>query len=253
MIVRKGIGGTCPLRAAARSLEARGILPVLLGTIPWKVIEALPQERNSPADVSVLCSAHSGLLSSRFQDGRTYSPYKLVPAGAEQGLVDVPPADTTSVGEWFASIQASASQVLESLSSCQVLKPSTKASASKAHGNDGDHTDGFCSEKKEAKKLKESRIDDKRAVENNDRLADASAVKSTQKKSARKGTGPTKTSKNSLQDFMQGEDCREEVDELISDMQLLNKGRSAGIWHCIAYLKSVILSTACSSSKSVAT
>lgn len=222
IIVRKGIGGTCPLRAAARTLETHGILPLLLGSIPWKAIEALPSEKSTFADLQDPFNAHGKPCSRGLEVNRVNSPYKLIPAGVEQEIAHIPPADTTTVGEWFASVRASASQIWASRIKCQDDKFSTQTHDLEVTENNGDQAVHSSLAINNEKTKKERGSDRKNGN------ASISPGRFVRKKPAKKGLGSaSKNPRNCLQDLLEGDDCREEVDELISDMKLLDKGRSA--------------------------
>ncbi|GMH40289.1 hypothetical protein BSKO_08193 [Bryopsis sp. KO-2023] len=125
IIVRKGIGGTCPLRSAARTLDSSGILPLLLGTIPWTTLQspapALPQQRPT-RETSLLPIRETMDFErqaddeSRAEKGASY-PYRLVlPPGRSDEIDDrcdvTPPVSVSSMGEWFDSVKATAAQIL---------------------------------------------------------------------------------------------------------------------------------------------
>ncbi len=118
IVVRKGIGGTWALRNAARSLEDAHVLPLIAGqksltdfdSMVEKDTSSLVTKRSLQKTMSASSPSRSHAVRSGSHIVRSVS---VMTGHGPGGQEETPVISTGSLSDWFASVQNTATQIID--------------------------------------------------------------------------------------------------------------------------------------------
>lgn len=253
IIVRKGIGGTCPLRSAARSLENNGILSVLLGTVPKSTATPIKPQRTECFQLPTAVAHTRHGISAK--DDTASTPYRMVgPVSKSKDPPLIPPVDIASLGEWFDSIRATARCILGS-EKPQPMQTDDERGRHERHvkdvaGEPVQENPENCVMDKECPDVEKGQSAKHQLDENTNSapeaddnvdtdlvdksfqedLAEDSSALQTKDLPEKAKSAPNEDPQKSFQELLDVDEAGDEVDELINEMKLCENGRSVNLY-----------------------